>query len=313
MKTVKELLAEKAPTLSKFDKAVPQGYPDPQQVPSVIMLKRKAIRVFPDNQKIALYYSDALDKYISIPFGPEGKALGIQISEEAPTDDQLNEFLPVVLAGAARIAAPVAARALAAGGRAVAGGAQKVLSLGKRALDSYKARQAAGAASKKAGGKWTRAMRGGGKRGIMRRVGAGIATAAGNAADAAGPSGGDNRQTTDFNFGSKALVQEPVSSVSRANNVSREKQNQNQIWNTNTPVNRRVDESKFEIIKRIVESNTRETIDFGGELVVVTPRIAKKLVNVHESLNKKNQKNFEGMLDESLASLQKAINFAIRT
>jgi hypothetical protein len=37
-------------------------------MPTVLILKRKAIRVYPDNQKVALYYSQALDKYVTIPF-----------------------------------------------------------------------------------------------------------------------------------------------------------------------------------------------------------------------------------------------------
>lgn len=57
--------------LSKFDTRVDKGYSE-KDMPSVIILKRKAIRVYPDNQKVALYYSDALDKYVTIPFGGVG-------------------------------------------------------------------------------------------------------------------------------------------------------------------------------------------------------------------------------------------------
>ena len=41
-----------------------------RDLPTVIILKRKGIRVFGSNQKIGLYYSQYLDRYISIPFGP---------------------------------------------------------------------------------------------------------------------------------------------------------------------------------------------------------------------------------------------------
>jgi hypothetical protein len=37
--------------------------------PPVLLLKRKAIRMYDNNAKIALYYNDKLDKYFSIPFG----------------------------------------------------------------------------------------------------------------------------------------------------------------------------------------------------------------------------------------------------
>jgi len=45
------------------------NFPDTRtQAPMVLIFKRKAIRSFPGNQMIGLYYSDVLDKFISIPF-----------------------------------------------------------------------------------------------------------------------------------------------------------------------------------------------------------------------------------------------------
>lgn len=320
MKSVKELLSEKKDTLTAFDKSVPQGYPKPTEAPSVIMLKRKAIRVFPDNQKIALYYSDALDKYISIPFGPDGKALAIQISEEAPTEEQLNEFfqaaLPIVMAGA-RAAAPIVGRGIAAAGRAIFGGGKElagagvraagrgISNVGKRALQSYRQRQAAGRYAKQV----DKANIGNYKtpqtpKSLMRRIGGGLAAAGGAAigALAGGSHGGGNGGSpagSDYQFTLKPTVSAASSTATGANYVAREKQNQNQIWNNNSSVARRVDEQS------IIEAGTVHGI-------TITPRIAKKLVNVYESLNKQNQKKFEGMLSESAASIQKAINFAIR-
>ncbi len=64
-----EQLNEKADSLTKFDPRFKAGYPQDKDMPVVLILKRKAIRVYPDNQKVALYYSQALDKYVSIPFG----------------------------------------------------------------------------------------------------------------------------------------------------------------------------------------------------------------------------------------------------
>jgi hypothetical protein len=37
--------------------------------PFVLMLKRKAIRLYPNNTKIALYYNQKLNKYFSVPYG----------------------------------------------------------------------------------------------------------------------------------------------------------------------------------------------------------------------------------------------------
>ena len=68
--------------VEKNQKVDKTAYPSDKDMPAVIILKRKAIRVFPDNQKIGLYYSQALDRYISIPFGPNAKDLSPQLNEE---------------------------------------------------------------------------------------------------------------------------------------------------------------------------------------------------------------------------------------
>ena len=43
-----------------------------KSIPIILLLKRKAIRVFPGDTKVGLYYSQTLDRYISIPFGSKG-------------------------------------------------------------------------------------------------------------------------------------------------------------------------------------------------------------------------------------------------
>lgn len=54
--------------LTKFDPRMTK-YPSESDIPAVLILKRKAIRIYPDNQKVALYYAQAIDKYVSIPYG----------------------------------------------------------------------------------------------------------------------------------------------------------------------------------------------------------------------------------------------------
>lgn len=80
-----EILCEKQDHLSKYDKRF-SGKHTEQELPTVIILKRKAIRVYPDNQKVALYYSQSLDRYISIPYGPKGEPLGMTMNESVDTN-----------------------------------------------------------------------------------------------------------------------------------------------------------------------------------------------------------------------------------
>jgi hypothetical protein len=73
----------KMDTYSKFDPRYKAGWPTDKEMPSVLILKRKAIRVYPDNQKVALYYSQAIDKYVTIPYNDIQMGLN-----EAKKDDE---------------------------------------------------------------------------------------------------------------------------------------------------------------------------------------------------------------------------------
>ena len=41
---------------------------EPLDPPAVLIMKRKSVRNFPNNQRVALYFIDKLKKYISIPY-----------------------------------------------------------------------------------------------------------------------------------------------------------------------------------------------------------------------------------------------------
>lgn len=76
-----EIEAEKL-TEEKMDK-------DP---PFVLVLKRKAIRLYPDKTKIALYHNDKLNKYFSIPYSTEKDIdAPIQFEQVEQDDDTLSE------------------------------------------------------------------------------------------------------------------------------------------------------------------------------------------------------------------------------
>ena len=57
----------------------------PDDPPFVLVLKRKAIRMYPNRTKIALYYNQKLDKYFSIPYGSgvESPLQAEEVVEEA--------------------------------------------------------------------------------------------------------------------------------------------------------------------------------------------------------------------------------------
>jgi hypothetical protein len=68
---------------------------DAKDPPYILLLKRKAIRIYPDNTKVALYHNKQLDKYFSVPSGP-GVDSYIQAEEtelEEAVMDQLNKIV----------------------------------------------------------------------------------------------------------------------------------------------------------------------------------------------------------------------------
>lgn len=82
--------------LAKYDPTVGGNkFPTDKDMPQVLILKRKAIRIYPDNQKVALYYSDALNKYVTIPFG----AIGINERYEAIANRAEKELAPKKIRG----------------------------------------------------------------------------------------------------------------------------------------------------------------------------------------------------------------------
>lgn len=101
VKEVEESLYEATSNNKAFDgylsKADPRfsKMPTERQIPTIIILKRKAIRIYPDNQKVALYYSQALDKYVTIPFGVmEGGSVNESVEDMKNKSDSLTKELP---------------------------------------------------------------------------------------------------------------------------------------------------------------------------------------------------------------------------
>jgi hypothetical protein len=71
-----------------------KGDPSP-----VLVLKRKAIRMFPNGTKIALYYNDKLGKYFSIPYSTERdldapiQAESVQLEESKEVMDHIHDIV----------------------------------------------------------------------------------------------------------------------------------------------------------------------------------------------------------------------------
>lgn len=87
MKTLKEFVQQKITTESpQLEKPVDVEYLEAQESidltelvamdsnitkkdpPAVLVMKRKAIRMFPNGERVALYYVDKINKYVTVPY-----------------------------------------------------------------------------------------------------------------------------------------------------------------------------------------------------------------------------------------------------
>jgi hypothetical protein len=85
----------------EFVVEAPSDNPD-KAPPFVLLLKRQAIRIYPNNTKIALYYNERLGKYFSIPFvGDKADMIQAQesVEEEVQIDEAVMDTLHKIVAG----------------------------------------------------------------------------------------------------------------------------------------------------------------------------------------------------------------------
>ena len=62
--------------------------PHPMDPPAVLVMRRKAIRLYPHNQRVALYHIDKLNKYVTIPYTTEQEIAVVE--EDLSALDKLN-------------------------------------------------------------------------------------------------------------------------------------------------------------------------------------------------------------------------------
>jgi hypothetical protein len=64
------------PPLSEAE--LKQNHTLPHDPPPVLIMRRKAIRQYPNGQRVAMYYVDKIDKYVTVPYSSLQWAAGIE-------------------------------------------------------------------------------------------------------------------------------------------------------------------------------------------------------------------------------------------
>lgn len=62
--------------------------PSSREMPAMLVFRRIQYRIFPNRQVVALYYSKMINKYLSIPYGPDGN---VNLSEAVIVEDDMLE------------------------------------------------------------------------------------------------------------------------------------------------------------------------------------------------------------------------------
>jgi hypothetical protein len=73
-------------TLKEFrSEVLKEDHNNSMDPPNMLIMKRKSIRQFPNNQRVALYYVDKINKYVTVPY------TAMQWSSGGPTSSPAEE------------------------------------------------------------------------------------------------------------------------------------------------------------------------------------------------------------------------------
>lgn len=235
----------------RISKASP--VPSSKEMPVMLIFRRVQYRVFPNNQVVALYYSNMVNKYLSIPFGSDGN---LNLSESVILDESdLEEgILDTVsnIASAVSKGAGVAVDAI----KGVAKFAANPLGDNPHRLGQEKTS----------------------KPGITKR---------------------SSWQQAKPKYGATAQSKLGQADLAQARAVT-------------TP-QKQTQENKMSDLRKMVSEGTEiKSLNINGRQVDINIGMAKRILEVYDSVNTKNKKIVESMLNEDLESFKKLLNFSIR-
>lgn len=325
--------------------------PSSKEMPMMLVFRRIQYRIFPNKQVVALYYSRMINKYLSIPYGPDGN---VNLSEATIMEPEMldedwqkvnrrdkTDGLSQAAVNAYRRENPGSKLKTAVteknpkGKRAARrksfcsrmGGMKKRLTSAKTARDpdsrinkalrrwnceeSFKQKLQEKRMQRDEG--FTDAISGIGN--AIGGIGSAIGRGAGAVVDAVK---GAAKFAMNPLEGSKPLGQ---SKSARANikkgsvkpkvtDVSptySSKIRQAELSRT------KVQENKISDIRKALDENVKlMDLNINGKTVTLNNSMAKRIVEVYDSVNTKNKKIVEGMLNEDLESFKRLLNFSIK-
>jgi hypothetical protein len=287
MKTLKQIREECGSSTQEIDffednmleskgEKLSTGIPSSKEMPVLLMFRRIQYRIYPDKQVVALYYSKMIDKYLSVPFGPKGN---INLSEAVLHDDIEEGTTWETLKGAAKGAVAGARGGLAGMATGALAGGVKGYIKGKSDELKASARQSKQPQEKSDSGESTSSSQSS-TSGFKRPLGS-IKT---------GSSWKASSNKSDAVFQSRlktATAKELKQSTVNENKINKMRQ----------------------MIKENIET---DVIEINGKTITLNNSMAKRILEVYDSVNSKNKKIVENMLNDDLESFKRLLTFSIR-
>ena len=260
------------------------GIPSSKEMPVLLMFRRIQYRIYPDKQVVALYYSRMVDKYLSIPFGPKGNLNlseaviydNLESVEEGTTWETLKGAAQGAIAGRAGGLAGMAAGA-------VAGGSKGYI---KGKYDELKAKMRQ---------KKTQSKKDDTESGSSSSSDSNLGIK---------PIGGFKRPIGHIKTGSSWSSSSKGDAVYQSRMKSAAAKEARQAS---------VQENKISDLRKMIkEDMDNMELSINGRQVTLNTSMAKRILEVYDSVNTRNKKIVEGMLNEDLESFKRLLNFSIR-
>jgi hypothetical protein len=243
-------------------------------MPMVLSFRRRSYRPMGAGQTVALYYCSTLDKYLSIPFGPGG-ALGDNLNLSEETEEEEEYVVESFEDRLERLREDfVSAGMSAAGAAAKAGGATSFL--GK-----------VGKFGKKLSKGLTK---------LLQKAAKGV--------------GDDSSKPTDDL--DNTLNRDPHEVKTKNTFQYKAPSDATYQARLKAKASSLQENSIKDLRKMLSEGSSHTTLHINEKDVTLNSSMAKRIVELYDSVNAKNKKQIELMLNEDMASFKKLIQFSIK-
>jgi len=280
--------------------------PSTKEMPSLLIFRRVSFRSYPKGQVVALYYSRTMDKYLSVPIGPGGN---INLSESVVTDtlDEAcwDNYKQEGMKKKGNKMVPNCVPVEEQGSSATRYTERPTYEEKVASLRAKKMEEGLGDAVSGAIGGYMR----GGLKGALKGGLKGLLKSKSD------DDKGSSKEKGDFDTADMKSSSEKSKAVARTHSSWENRASSDPVYQSKAkraaiaPIH----ENKITDIRAMIkEGIDNMDLSINGRTITLNTSMAKRILEVYDSVNTKNKKIVEGMLNEDLESFKKLLNFSVR-